>query len=190
MSELPLHVQSLPGTNKPMRIAARQAHWLQAAFRQYLQIVGEDIGCEFEVDSTKLAACFVKWLRAVSSQNPKDRALRQKYFGFSAGIMLRELLSDMPAKALDRPSKVPEDAPAAFWPEGIACTMFCLAVLHTVEVEEFKVRKNQSVDIDDLRFWWSLKENSRDDSNLVVPFFEKIIGVEPNWTLPGIFTIP
>ena len=28
-----------------MRIAARQAHWLQAAFKDYLEIVGEDIGC-------------------------------------------------------------------------------------------------------------------------------------------------
>lgn len=187
MSELPLHVQSLPRTNKPMRIAARQAHWLQAAFKNYLEIVGEDIGCAFEVDSAKLAACFVKWLRAVSSQNPKNRALRKKYFGFSAGIMLRELLADMPAKAASQPRNVPADAPVAFWPEGVACTMFCLAVLHAVEIEEFRVGKSQNADIHDLRFWWSLKENSKSDPNLVVPFFENIIGVEPNWMLPGIF---
>lgn len=187
MSELPLHVQSLPGTNKPMRIAARQAHWLQAAFKQYLEIVGEDIGCAFEVDSTKLAACFVKWLRAVSSQNPKDRALRKQYFGFSAGIMLRELLSGMPAKVVGRPTKAAADTPEAFWPEGIACTMFCLAVLHVVEVEEFRVRKSENAEINDLRFWWSLKENSKSDSNLAVAFFDSIIGVEPNWMLPGIF---
>jgi hypothetical protein len=188
MSELPLHVQSLPGTNKPMRIAARQAHWLQAAFKNYLEIVGEDIGCTFEVDSVKLAACFVKWLRAVSSQNPKERALRKKYFGFSAGLMLRELLSDMPTRAVGRPKNAAADTPSAFWPEGVACTMFCLAVLHAVEVEEFAVRKSQSADINDLRFWWSLKENSNDDSNLVVPYFENIIGIEPNWMLPGVFT--
>lgn len=188
MSELPLHVQSLPGTNKPMRIAARQAHWLQAAFRQYLEIVGEDIGCEFQVDSTKLASCFVKWLRAVSSQNPKDRALRKDYFGFSAGVMLRELLSGMPARALSPPTRVPEDAPASFWPEGVACAMFCLAVLNAVEVEEFKAPKSQSADINDLRFWWSLKENSHKDPNLAIAFFEEILGAEPNWVLPGIFS--
>ena len=187
MSELLLHVQSLPGTNKPMRIAARQAHWLQAAFRQYLDIVGEDIGCQFEVDSTKLAACFVKWLRAISSQNPKDRAVRKEYFGFSAGIMLRELLSGMPARARGRPSKAPADSPAGFWPEGVACAMFCLAVLHAVEVEEFKVRKAERADVNDLRFWWSLKENSANDPNLAVAFFENLIGIEPNWVLPGIF---
>jgi hypothetical protein len=113
--------------------------------------------------------------------------LRKKYFGFSAGIMLRELLSEMPAKAVNQPTNVPADAPAAFWPEGVACTMFCLAVLHAVEVEEFRVSKSQNADINDLRFWWSLRENSKSDPNLVVPFFENIIGVEQNWMLPGIF---
>lgn len=59
MSEQPLHAQTLPKTNKPLRIAARQVHWLQVAFKHYLEVVGEDIGCEFELDTGKLAACFV-----------------------------------------------------------------------------------------------------------------------------------
>lgn len=190
MSEQPLHIQTLPKTNKPVRIAARQAHWLQVAFKRYLEVVGEDIGCEFELDTAKLASCFVQWLRAISSQNPNDRSLRKAYFGFSAGVMLRELLSGMPAKANGRPGKVPQDSPAAFWPEGFACTMFCLAVLSAVESEEFRAAGKDSAEIKDLRFWWSFKENFSKNPADAIAFFESLIGVEPNWALPSVFSAP
>jgi hypothetical protein len=188
MFEQPLHLQTLPQTNKPLRIAARQAHWLQVAFKRYLDIVGDDIGCEFELDTAKLAACFVQWLRAISPQNPKDRALRKEYFGFSAGVMLRELVADMPAKASRRPANVPADSPAAFWPEGVACAMFCLAVLRAVESEEFRAAKKDNAEIKDLRFWWSFKENCAKNPSDAIAFFDSLIGVEPNWILPSVFS--
>ena len=187
MFEQTLHVQTLPKTNKPMRIAARQVHWLQTAFKQYLEIVGEDIGCTFTLDSAKLSTCFVRWLRAISAQNPRDRAMRREYFGFAAGIMLRELVTDMPVATGGKPEKISSDAAAYFWPEGVACTMFCLAVLYAVEHEEFKITKKDHAGIRDLRFWWSFKENCGNDPNLAVAFFEELIGCEPDWILPGVF---
>lgn len=102
--------------------------------------------------------------------------------------MLRELVSDMPAKASRPPAKVPSDSPAAFWPEGVACAMFCLAVLSAVESEEFKAAKKDSAEIKDLRFWWSFKENCSKNPEYAIAFFESLIGVEPNWFLPGVFS--
>jgi hypothetical protein len=187
MFEQALHLQTLPQTNKPLRIAARQAHWLQVAFKRYLEVAGEDIGCRFDLDTARLTKCFVRWLRAVASQYPKDRALRKEYFGFSAGLMLREIMADMPVTADSHPTNVPEDSPAAFWPEGVVCTMFCLAVLHAVEAEEFKTRNAEKAGIEDLRFWWSFKENCAQSPSYAVAFFEKLIGIEPNWTMPDLF---
>lgn len=188
MSDHDLHVRTLPKTNKPMRIAARQAHWLQVAFKSYLDVVGQDIGCEFTIDTAKLTSCFVQWLRAVARQNPKDRNVRQEYFNFSAGLMLRELMADMPASATCRPTKISDDNPASFWPEGVACTMFCLAVLYSIEEEEFKIKRTDSANINDLRFWWSFKENCKVDPNYAIAFFQKIYGIEPNWMVPSIFS--
>jgi hypothetical protein len=182
-----LHIVALPKTNKPLRIAARQAHWLQVAFKQYLDIVGQDIGCAFTLDTAKLSACFVRWLRAIGAQNPRDRSLRREYFGFSAGLMLRELVQGMPVAAVGKPQNIPDDAPAAYWPEGVACAMFCLAVLHAVEAEEFKAKAQTKTDMRDLRFWWSFKENAAANADYAVAFFDTLIGVEPDWFLPATF---
>jgi len=187
MFEYTVHAEALPKSNKPTRIAARQAHWLQAAFRRYLEIVGEDLGCEFALDGAKLSSCFVGWLRAIASQKPKDRALRRQYFEFSAGLMLRELMRNMPITVKHAPTKVSPDEPAGFWPEGVACAMFCLAVLNAVETEEFGVTAGDVTDVRDLRFWWSFKENALLEPRYAVAFFERIIGVEPNWELPDFF---
>lgn len=183
-----LHVHALPETNKPMRIAARQAHWLQVAFKNYLEVVGKDIGCEFEVDTAKLTSCFVRWLRAVARQNPKNRDVRQEYFNFSAGLMVRELVANMPAKVINSPNTISEDNPASFWPEGVACTMFCLALLNAIEVEEFGIEKQDKAYIQDMRFWWSFKENCKDNPGNAIAFFRKIYGVEPNWAMPTLFS--
>jgi hypothetical protein len=187
MFEYHIHTRSLPKSNKPTRIAARQAHWLQVAFKRYLEIVGEDIGCEFTLDGAKLSTCFVGWLRAIAAQKPKDRALRRQYFEFSAGLMLRELMRNMPISVDHPPEKVSANEPAGFWPEGVACAMFCLAVLYAVEAEEFGVTTEDVAEVHDLRFWWSFKENAIQDPRYAVAFFERLIGVEPNWELPDFF---
>jgi hypothetical protein len=189
MSEYALHLQALPQTNKPLRIAVRQAHWLQVAFKKYFEVAGEDIGCVFQVDTAILTKCFVRWLRAVAMQNPKDRGLRKEYFNFAAGLMLRELVADMPAKPINRPTKISDTSPASFWPEGVVCTMFCLAILNAVETEEFRVDKRDNTDIQDLRFWWSFKENCKQNPSYAIAFFKQLYGVEPNWILPSVFSI-
>jgi hypothetical protein len=187
MFEVLLNSEALPRSNKPIRVSARQAHWLQIALEQYLEVVGEDLGCEFEIDSAKLQRCFIDWLRTVTSQKPNAYSRRQEYFGFSAGVMLRELLKNGPVVARGKPSKADAESPAHFWPEGLACTMFCLAVHEAVQAEEFKAPRKKSAEVNDLRFWWSFKENARKNPDLAVPFFESLIGIEPSWMLPGIF---
>lgn len=188
MFEVLLRSDALPRSNKPIRKSARQAHWLQIALEQYLEVVGKDLGCKFDIDSAKLQVCFVNWLRTVTSQKPDAHSLRQEYFGFSAGVMLRELIKIMPVAVDAKPRMVKEDSPGYFWPEGLACVMFCLAVHEAVQVEEFKEPRKTIAEINDLRFWWSFKENARSDPNLVVPFFESLIGLEPSWMLPGVFS--
>ncbi len=189
MSELPHLSGNLPSTNEPLRIAVRRMRWFRAAFEDYIKAIGDMVGCNYEVDEAKLAAIFVKWLRAVERQKPSNRQDRHDYFEFAAGLMLRELTANMPIKALMPPTKSGPESAAAFWPEGYACTMFCLTVHSAAMQQEFRNKPQVSVAIDDLRHWWSFKENAQIDAAFSVGFLLTLLGHDPNWTMPDVFRV-
>lgn len=187
MSDLPALSGSLPPTNEPLRIAVRRMRWFRAAFDAYVLAMGARIGCTYKIDEAKLAAIFVRWLRSVERQKPSNPKDRQDYFEFAAGLMLRELTADMPLVALSSPSKTAADSAASFWPEGYVCTMFCLTVHSAALQQEFKDKPQVSPAIDDLRHWWSFKENTTIDAAFSVGFLQILLGNQPNWMMPDVF---
>ena len=54
---------------------------------------------------------------------------------------------------------------------------------------DFDIEKHVSPNMEDVRTWWSFKENVEiEDPNLAIGFFDLFAGVEPNWTLPAFFS--
>lgn len=187
MSDLPPLAGILPPTNEPLRIAVRRMRWIRSAFEAYVTATGQRIGCIYKIDEAKLASVFVRWLRAVERQKPNNPKDRQDYFEFAAGLMLRELTADMPLSVTSPPSKAGVNSAAAFWPEGYACTMFCLTVHSAAMQQEFSDKPEVSPAIDDLRHWWSFKENARMDASFSVGFLQTLLGHQPNWMMPDVF---
>jgi hypothetical protein len=187
MSELPPLSSALPPTNEPLRIAVRRLRWFRSAFEAYMAAIGARIGCTYRIDDSKLAGIFVRWLRAVELQKPVGANDRHDFFEFAAGLMLRELTGDMPITATASPTKVDPDSAAAFWPEGYACTMFCLTVHSAAMQQEFQDRPGLSPEIDDLRHWWSFRENARMDAAFSAGFLQMLLGHQPNWMMPDVF---
>lgn len=186
-SEVLERFRVLPPTNEPMRVAVRRMRWLRAAFEAYLESIGTALGCDFELDSTKLGTAFVRWLRGVRHQKPANKAERRAFFDFAASLMAKELVANMPIRAHGPPSLVEPDSPAAFWPEGYACTMFCLTVLSAIVDQEFSEQSNISPKVGELDFWWSYRENAIEDPRLSAGFFQAILGHQPDWTWPDLF---
>ncbi len=187
MSDIRLHPESLPATNEPLRIAVRRMRWFKSAFLRYVQASSTELGCTFEVDETKLAAAFVRWLESIERQKPTDKTQRRAFFEFAAALMLRELTSDMPLKVSGTPAKAKADSAAAFWPEGYCCTMFCLSVHAAAMAQEFKTDTEIDHAADDLRQWWSFKENAVTDASFSAGFLQLLLGREPNWVFPDVF---
>jgi len=187
MSEPPSHPEAMPATNEPLRIAVRRLRWFRAAFQRYVDAYGRDLGCEFEIDDAKVAGIFVRWLQAVETQKPADKAERRAFFEFAAGLMLRELTSDMPIKAKGAPGLADPESAAAFWPEGYACTMFCLSVHAATIEQEFHAATDLAPAIDDLRHWWSFRENAGRDASFSAGFLQMLLGHQPNWAMPDVF---
>lgn len=187
MSEL-ARTRLLPATREPLRVAARRLRWFREALHRYLDHVGAEIGCAFQVDDSKVAAAFVAWIRAVEAQRPADPEARREYFEFAAGLMLRELLRDVPVRAAAVPGRVDPGSAAAFWPEGYACTTFCLTVAQAALAQEFQDPGAVAPEIDDLRHWWSFRENVQEDPAVSVAFLDMLMGHEPDWLTPGLFS--
>lgn len=184
MSE-PAHL--LPATNEPLRVAVRRLNWFRRAFAQYVDLTGQQIGCEFDLDQSVLTGVFVRWLRAIDQQKPAGKAERKDFFEFSAALMLRELNRTMPITARQTPRLAAPDSAAAFWPEGYACTMFCLKLLQAASDQEFHEHPHVSAAFDDLRQWWSYRENVAQDSSFAAGFLQMLLGHEPNWMMPDVF---
>lgn len=188
MSDPTLHHDAIPATNEPLRIAVRRLRWFKQAFQRHVEAYGRDLGCTFEIDDAKLAAVFVRWLDAIDKQSPSDKTQRRDFFEFAAALMLRELTADMPVAATTPPILAKPDSAAAFWPEGYCCTMFCLSVHSAAMAQEFHAETKVNPVIDDLRHWWSFRENSREDASFSSGFLQMILGRQPNWMLPDVFS--
>lgn len=185
MFDLP--VAALPPTAEPVRVAARRLRWFRSAFHRFAEAQGRALGCGFEIDDRKIAAAFVRWLRALEAHQPIARDARRVFFPFAAGLMLRELVADLPLRATGAPARADADSPAAFWPEGYTATLFCLSVTAAALAQEFDEATTLAPEVDDLRHWWSFRENVAEDPMLAVPFLEMFLGQQPLWRVPGSF---
>ncbi|OCJ08666.1 MULTISPECIES: hypothetical protein [unclassified Rhizobium] len=187
MFDLSRSVHNLPRTNKPLRIAVRQFRWFKEAFHAHAVFCGETMACAFSIDDVKLAGAFVRWLDSIDRQKPKESTERREFFEFVPSLVLRELVADMPVKATRPPANVDPISPEAFWPEGYVATTFCLTVYAATMGQEFHRDVHVSQIVDDLRSWWSFRENAREDSDYAAGFFQLLLGNEPNWWMPGSF---
>ncbi len=187
MSDRVPHFDAIPPTNEPLRVAVRRLRWFKQAFHSFADACGRDIGTVFVVDDAKLAAIFVRWLDAIDRQKPSDKTQRRAFFEFAASLMLRELAADIPLTAAAPPTHAPSDSAAAFWPEGYCSTMFCLAIHTAAMRQEFDAQAEIDPAIDDLRHWWSFRENALEDARFSAGFLQLLLGQTPNWSMPDVF---
>lgn len=187
MSDQIKPIATLPPTNEPYRVAVRRLRWFKAAFLRFVEIQEDELGCDFEIEETKIAAVFVRWLEMIDRQRPSDKSERPAFFAFAASLMFRELIADMPIKARGPATKQDADAPGAFWPEGYVCTMFCLSVHAAAMEQEFHLQTHVAPDIGNIRSWWSFRENALENGGFAAGFLQKMLGYEPNWFMPASF---
>ncbi|MFO1104711.1 MAG: hypothetical protein U1E34_01320 [Amaricoccus sp.] len=178
---------ALPASPEPVRVAVRRLRWLQSALADQLAAVTAETGVAYRLDDRKLASAFVSWLRRVEAQNPHDPAQRRAFFTFAAGVMLHELIRTMPVSAGPLPPEADREHPEYFWPEGFACTVFCVNVLSAVLAQEFDIATDVVPSFFDIRSWWSFRENAAEQASSVIGFFELFVGEEPDWEMPTVF---
>ena len=71
-----------------------------------------------------------------------------------------------------------------FWPQGFVYTGYCWTVLQAVLLQEFGETPAATELIEDLRVWWSFRENINEDLASALGFFDLFLGIQPNWAIP------
>lgn len=116
---------------------------------------------------------------------------RADFIVFAAGLVLRELIKQAPAREISGLTQLTETDQNAgtleiirFWPEGFLYTNYCVSVISAVHEQEFGSAPSIDKCADDLRTWWSYRENVTEMPAYAVAFLDRFLGAEPNWITP------
>ncbi|MCG7506130.1 hypothetical protein [Mesorhizobium retamae] len=169
----------------------RRLRWFRTTFRASARSVEATYGLRFEIDETQLTRAFLDWIEIMEAQKRFADVNRADFIIFAAGLVLRELIRQDPAKAVGagpRPDLPPADAGMAeivqFWPEGFLYTNYCVSAIAAVYEQEFGHAPTIDQCADDLRTWWSYRENVTEMPAYAVAFLDRFLGAEPNWIVP------
>jgi hypothetical protein len=174
-----------------LRHRLRQLRWFRATFRSSAKVVSETFGVRFEIDEAKLTRAFLDWIEVMEAQKRFADVDRADFIVFAAGLVLRELIRQAPAREVSGLKEMIEtDANAGtaeivrFWPEGFLYTNYCVSAILAVHEQEFGTAPSIDKCADDLRTWWSYRENATEIPAYAVAFLDRFLGAEPNWITP------
>ena len=173
-----------------VRHRVRQLRWFKASFRQHAKLLAQHYGLAVRVDETRLTEAFLNWAERFSLDRRYADLDRRDFVVFTAGLLLRELFQLHPIKAEPAAGA---GAPAARndvdwtlvhdWPEGFIATNYCLCILSAVLDQEGMSLTLPDL-ANDLRTWWSFRENVGEDPAQAIAFLDLFTGNEPNWFMP------
>ncbi|MEP9386330.1 hypothetical protein [Mesorhizobium sp. KR9-304] len=174
-----------------LRHRLRRLRWFRLTFRSHARLVGSTYGLRFEIDDARLTKAFLDWVETMEKRKDFAKVDRADFVIFAAGLVLRELIRQEPAKVVERAlqqplvSAGPEMAEIVeFWPEGFLYTNFCVSAIAAIYEQEFGEAPAIDKCADDLRTWWSYRENVSEMPAYAVAFLDRFLGGEPNWLLP------
>ena len=112
-----------------LRHRLRRLRWFRMTFRSHARLVASAYGLRFEIDDAKLTRAFLDWVETMETKKGFAKVDRADFVIFAAGLVLRELIRQEPAKVVERGLKPPPagvDPEMAdivqFWPEGFLYT--------------------------------------------------------------------
>jgi hypothetical protein len=175
-----------------LRHRLRRLRWFRSTFRANASAITATYGVGYKIDESRLTAAFLDWIETLETDKRLASVDRADFIVFAAGMVLCELIRRNPATAIlheDARPEPPQGLVTAeiikFWPEGFLYTNYCVAVVAAVHEQEFGHATALDKCADDLRVWWSYRENVREMPAYAVAFLDRFLGGEPNWIAPA-----
>jgi hypothetical protein len=167
---------------------ARRFRMILQSFERNLELLFKDSGLSPHVDHAALASAFATWRERFDATRHLSDINRHDFVIYSAGLMLKELISAKPLQALPARDERKDlgDHVLARWPEGYAYTSFCLSVASAILAEMGEEEPTGQGLADDPAFWDTFRENATESPATAVAFFDLVCGNEPNWDAPDV----
>jgi len=194
-------------SNKPNHLSSlgsdiRNLDWFIATFESYARSMETHIGRRFDFNEESLRLTYFDWIEQFESDAIKQYAnddywdcvdyiaalgltglIRQNPLKLSSDEFVAEQLDpDKLVRLFGLKLRKVDDIPGIieFWPEGFVYVCFCITFINNLEQQKTGKTRRLNDDAFDLkRFWWTFKENVREDETAVVHFFDRILGNEP-----------
>ncbi len=175
-----------------LRHRLRRLRWFRATFRASARAVTRAYGVRFGIDDARLTRAFLDWIEIAEGQKAYAGVNRGDFIVFAAGMALRELIRQNPARAISEAAAPVGEADVSaatqeivrFWPEGFLYTNYCVSAVAAIHEQEFGTAPAIDTCADDLRTWWSYRENVAEVPAYAVAFLDRFLGGEPNWIAP------
>jgi hypothetical protein len=145
-------------------------------------------GVRIEIDERRFTSAFFAWLDVISRNAGYRRQNAPDYFQFAFGVLLRDLLRDKTVHVSTEPAQhlqLVADEIAGWWPAGHLLTWFCIGTLKHVMREECALVVQPADALSHREVWQSFRENIVEEPSLAIAYFDRFMGVEPNWREPG-----
>ncbi|MEP7454588.1 hypothetical protein [Phyllobacterium sp. SB3] len=174
-----------------LRHRLRQLRWFRMAFRKNAALITGHYGYQFSIDDRKLTRAFLNWIETVELQKSYADIDRKDFIVFAAGMALKELIAESPVETTGKSGDDTLSQPemreiVAFWPEGFLYTNYCVGAIAAICEQEFGAAPKISKCAEDLRTWWSYRENVSEIPAYAIAFLDKFVGIEPNWIAPNL----
>lgn len=160
--------------------------------RQLLQRCCEEYGerhsLQMEIDDRNFTTAFFAWLEVVTHHANYRQQNARDYFHFAFGVLLRDLLREKAIHVKGDASTQLRPSPgniADWWPTGYVLTYFCVGTLRQAVREECATEVQPSDALSQPTVWQSFRENIVEEPGLAIAFFDKFMGIEPNWREPS-----
>jgi len=173
-----------------LRHRLRQLRWFRATLRKHAGLITEMTGMRYDIDEKRLTEAFLNWIELVNQNKHYAAVDRKDFIIFAAGLVLKELIRLSPARAVNAPDKILTgemenlNEIIRFWPEGFLYTNYCICAIAAIQEQEFGISPDIDQSANDLRTWWTYKENASEMPGFAIAFLDKFLGQEPNWVMP------
>jgi hypothetical protein len=159
--------------------------------RQLLQQCCDEYGARhgtrIEIDSRHFTRAFFAWVDVALHNDDYRRRNPRDFYQFAYGALLRELLHEKAVHGGEHTplqQATPADV-ASWWPVGYMLTYFCVGLLKRTLREECGLDIEAADVLAQPEVWQSFRENIVEEPSLAIAYFDKFMGVEPNWREPG-----
>jgi hypothetical protein len=159
--------------------------------RQLLQQRCDEYGArhelKVEIDDRNFTTAFFAWLDVIVRNSEYRQQNELDYFQFVFGALLCDLLREKAVHVKKDASTQLQPSPgniADWWSTGYVLTCFCLDTLKQTVREECAVEVQVAGAFSEPTVWQSFRENIVEEPGLAIAFFDKFMGLEPNWREP------